>query len=200
MHNSISLFLIDDHRLFSQAFQAYISTQKEFTWKGSSDGTGRIINDILQLNPQVILIDFHLKEVNGLELLKQLRAAGHKGYIIMLTMNRDPQIKMTCKSYEANGFVNKDADSEELLQGIKQLIYKEIGFLDITQSKKEKDENPYQLTKKEKQIAELVCSGMNSELIAVKLNISIHTVHTHRRRILEKTTSSTFLEVCRKIS
>lgn len=200
MNEALSIFLIDDHRLFSQSFQAYISTQKEFTWKGSSDGTGRTINDILQLNPKVVLMDFHLKEVNGLELLKQLRSAGYKGFIVMLTMNRETQIQMASKTYGANGFVNKDADSEELLQGIKQLVGNEIGFLDITQFKKEEDVNPYQLTKKEKQIAELVCSGMNSESIGEKLKISIHTVHTHRRRILEKTASSTFLEVCHKIS
>lgn len=199
MNDTLSLFLIDDHRLFSQSFHAYISTQKGFDWKGSSDGTGRVINDILQLNPKVVLMDFHLKEVNGLELLKKLRSAGYKGYIIMLTMNREPQIQIASKNFGANGFVNKDVDSEELLQGIKQLISGAIGFLDITELKKEDEANPYQLTKKEKQIAELVCSGMNSESIAEKLMISIHTVHTHRRRVLEKTQSSTFLEVCHKI-
>lgn len=200
MNKSISIFLIDDHKIFSQSFEAFISTQSEFIWKGSADGTGRAINDVIQIKPMVVLLDFHLKELNGLELLKQLREKEFRGLVIMLTMNRDPKIRLAAKSYGANGFVSKDADSQDLLQGIIALVNGNTDFLEITQFKKEKDENPYKLTKQEKSIAEMVCSGMNSESIAKKLNISIHTVHTHRRRILEKTSSTTFMEVCHKLS
>lgn len=200
MNKAISIFLIDDHKIFSQSFEAFILTKTEFIWKGSADGTGRTINDVIQIKPMILLLDFHLKEVNGLELLKQLREKFFNGLIIMLTMNRDPKICTAAKSFGANGFVSKDAESHDLLQGIIQLVNGKIDFLEINQIKKEKDENPYKLTRQEKSIAEMVCSGMNSEAVANRLNISIHTVHTHRRRILEKTNSLTFLEVCNKLS
>ena len=200
MSNPISIYLIDDHKIFSQSFEAYVSTQPDFIWKGSSDGSEHTLKNIMQINPKVVLMDFHLKGVNGLELLKQLKEKGFKGHVIMLTMNRDHHTRMNAKTMGANGFVSKDSDGEELLQDIKKLINKEIDYLELLHTGSEIRYNVYHLTRQEKLIAELVCSGLNSEDIAKKLNISIHTVHTHRRRILEKTSSTTFIEVCNKLT
>lgn len=199
MDKKISIFLIDDHKVFSQSFESYIHTQENFCWKGSTDGCNKTIQKVFQQKPDVVLLDYHLSDTSGLDLLQQLRAKGYEGLIVLLTMNRDPQVRLTVKNHGANGFVSKEVDGNELLFGIKQLKLGQTDFLELPQKLADPSKNPYQLTHQEKNIAELVCAGLVSEEISVRLEISVHTVNTHRRRILAKTQSENFVQVCLKL-
>lgn len=199
MSSPISLFLIDDHTIFSQSFGAYVSTRPDFSWKGSANGDGRVVKQILQLNPQVVLLDFHLGAFNGLHLLQLLREKGFSQWVVLLTMNRDRVVREAARHQGANGFVTKEVNGEELLVGILKLVNGEIEYLELVGDVEAPIVSPYGLTPQEKLIADLVCSGLSSDDIANKLEISVHTVHTHRRRILEKTGAENFMQVCQKL-
>jgi DNA-binding NarL/FixJ family response regulator len=199
MSKPISIFLVDDHRVFSQSFESYIHTQGDFIWAGSGVGDTRTVNEILRLRPDILLLDYHLSAHTGLDVLEILRSKGFPGYIILLTMNRDPHVKIAVKTVGVNGFVSKETDGVDLLNGIRQLFLGEIDFLELTPKSSSPSVNLYQLTAQEKYIADLVCAGLESEEIANQLHISIHTVNTHRRKILSKTHSENFVQVCLKI-
>ena len=195
----LSIFLVDDHMIFRQSFEAFLSTQEGFRFVGSGNGQGRTVADILSLQPRIVLLDFHLERENGLDLLQKLRDAGFQGKIVFLTMNRDARIRDAARAFGADGFVSKDADGHALLAGLSSLASGHTDYIDMSVDGSSEMANPYQLTRQEMTVARLVCSGLNSEEVAERLFISIHTVHTHRRRILEKTGASTFMEVCRKL-
>lgn len=195
----LSIFLVDDHMIFRQSFEAFLSTQEEFRFVGSGNGQGRTVPDILSLQPRIVLLDFHLERENGLDLLQKLREAGFQGKIVFLTMNRDARIRDAARAFGADGFVSKEADGHTLLAELSSLASGHIDYIDLSVDGPSEIANPYQLTRQEMTIARLVCSGLNSEEVAERLFISIHTVHTHRRRILEKTGAGTFMEVCRKL-
>lgn len=199
MNSLISIFLVDDHKVFAQSFELYISTQEGFIWKGAGEGDLKTFNSIIHNKPDIVLLDYHLAKTNGLDFLQQLHTKGFKGMIILLTMNRDSQIKRAVKSYGARGFVSKETDGSELLLGIRQLTEGTIDFLELPPILENTGNNPYLLTDQELTIAHLVCSGLGSEEIAKKLTISVHTVNTHRRRILSKTHSENFVQVCLKL-
>jgi two-component system nitrate/nitrite response regulator NarL len=200
MSSPISLYLIDDHTIFSQSFGAYVATRPDFVWKGSAKGDGRVVQQVLRLNPTVVLLDFHLGVFNGFYLLEQLRDKGFLNFVILLTMNRDRVVIEAARHQGANGFVTKEVDGEELMLGIIQLVKGEIPYLELLGNADTPVISPFGLTPQEKLIADLVCSGLSTEDIALKLEISIHTVHTHRRRILGKTKSENFMQVCQKLS
>lgn len=197
---NISIYLVDDHTIFAQSFQAFISSQEFFEWKGSSQGGGRTVQEILHIRPRAVLIDYHLKGENGLELVRKLRDSGFRDLLILLTMNREKHVQTAARINGANGFVSKDADGIDLLFGIRDLVSGKIHYLNLPHTDSDSISSPFRLTPQEQKIAELVCTGMNSDAIAELLQISIHTVHTHRRRILEKTHSTNFMEVCHKLS
>lgn len=194
-----SIYLVDDHMIFRQSFEAYLSTQTGLRFVGASAGQENTLGEIIARKPDIVLLDFHLERENGIDLLQRLRENGFKGKIVFLTMNRDSRVRDAVRSQGANGFVSKDADGHALLEGLESLMEARIDYLEMPAGNQNPQTNPYQLTKQEWKIATLVCSGLNSEEIAEKLFISIHTVHTHRRRILEKTGAGTFMEVCRKL-
>lgn len=196
----ISLYLIDDHKIFLQSFQAYILTQPDFDWFGSNEGEESAIQQVIQLNPDVVLLDFHLRTTNGLEVLKNLRSAGFKGKIIFLSMNRDLQIRKEVRFFGADGFVSKDVDGNILLSGILSLLDNKTEYLELPKGIQPTHDNLFHFTPQEELIAKMICRGISSEDVAKRLFISIHTVHTHRRRILEKTNSDNFMQVCQKIN
>jgi DNA-binding NarL/FixJ family response regulator len=193
-----ALYLIDDHKIFLQSFQAYILTQPAFDWYGSNEGEDSAIPQIIQLDPDVVLLDFHLRATNGIEVLKNLRSADFKGKVIFLSMNRDLQVRKEVRSLGANGFVSKDVDGNILLSGILRLLDGTLSYLELPSGIGNLQENLFHFTPQEEVIARMICQGASSEEVAQKLFISIHTVHTHRRRILEKTNSENFIQVCQK--
>lgn len=115
-------------------------------------------------------------------------------------MNRDMQIRKQLRFFGANGFVSKDVDGNILLSGILGLLKGDIEYLELPKEIEYVPKNLFHLTPQEELIASMICKGISSEDVAQKLFISIHTVHTHRRRILEKTNSENFMQVCQKIS
>ena len=198
--NKISIYLIDDHKIFLQSFHAYILTQPAFEWYGANEGEESAIDQLIHSSPHVVLLDYHLRTINGLEILEKLKTAGFKGKIIFLSMNRDLPIRKEVKLLGADGFVSKDVDGNILLSGIKNLMDGKLDYLELPKGAEQTTEKQFNFTPQEDLIARMICNGVSSEEVAKKLFISIHTVHTHRRRILEKSKSENFIQVCSKLS
>lgn len=184
--------------MFTQSFEAFIKTQNNFAWKGCGEGSKKTIQEIIRIQPDVVIIDFYLTGKNGFDVFEELNKQGFKGKSVLLTMNREPNIKNLTKTMGFDGFANKDADGMALLFEIEALIRKEQAYFELCENENKNQENPFNLTKQEKLIIDLICSGLSSLSISQKLNISIHTVYTHRRRILDKCGAENFMEVCRK--
>jgi DNA-binding NarL/FixJ family response regulator len=200
MSNPITVFLVDDHTIFTQSFGSYIATFSQFIWKGSADGSEKTIREILRISPRVLLLDYHLRQRTGFEIAQELRRSGYSNSIILLTMNRDGYIRQTARTQGINGFVSKEIDGELLLNGLTQLVSGQIDYLELITDSQQQEHFPFRLTPQEKRIADLICTGQGTEEIAARLSISIHTVHTHRRRILDKTGAENFMQVCQKLS
>lgn len=198
--SKISLYLVDDHNIFLDAFKSFISIKPEFVLIGHHSGCKLDIAEIISKNPQVVILDYYLQNNTGLYLLKSLRQNSFPGKIVFLSMTRDPKIKNALIQHGSDGFVHKETDGEIFLNGIKGLVNNHFSFLEIPEISKSQKVYKYFLTPKEFEICQLICSGFSSEEIKDKLFISIHTLHTHRRRILEKTESENFIQVCQKLT
>jgi DNA-binding CsgD family transcriptional regulator len=75
-----------------------------------------------------------------------------------------------------------------------------VGYLELPVSTvSNENKQSWRLTPQERKVAEMICAGLKTDKIADTLSISIHTVYTHRKHILEKTGSGHFMEVCSKL-
>lgn len=198
----ISLFLIDDHALFTESFRTYIEHDNTFSWAGSSSHFEDGFELIESTKPEVILIDYHLKTGNGLDILENINKLSFRTTPIILTMNRDERIKDLAISKGAKGYLLKDMEAKEIINALLSIMkygktyVPEKAFFNQGNSKYNVKE---ELTNREYEIALLTCRGLSSEEISKKLFISILTVKTHRRNILNKLGAKNALEVCRII-
>jgi DNA-binding NarL/FixJ family response regulator len=158
--------------------------------------------EILELKPDVVLIDYHIKDKNGLELLSMIRKAAIESKCFMLTMRRDVMIRNKAKELGGNGYLLKSIGAEEMMLAIEKTMNGSERFLDSLEKERIKsgEENTIRLSNRELQIAQLVCKEFSSDAIATKLNLSLHTVSTHRKNILKKLNLKNTLDLLKTLN
>lgn len=185
---TFTIYICDDHSLFLESIEAFLNLQGKYNVIGHSTNLGKATSDIINLKPDIVLIDYHLEETTGIELLKNINDAKVDCISIILTMRRDINIRNRAKEMGAKGYMLKSIGAEQLLEGLDQITELQMEFFDsIEEEIKAKDPN-YKtlLTAREMQIAKMVTQGISSEQIAEQLSLSLHTINSHRKNILRK--------------
>jgi DNA-binding NarL/FixJ family response regulator len=171
-----------------ESIEAFLNLQGKYNVIGHSTNLEKATSDIINLKPDIVLIDYHLEETTGIELLKNINDAKVDCISIILTMRRDINIRNRAKEMGAKGYMLKSIGAEQLLEGLDQITELQMEFFDsIEEEIKAKDPN-YKtlLTAREMQIAKMVTQGISSEQIAEQLSLSLHTINSHRKNILRK--------------
>ncbi|MBO9661164.1 MAG: DNA-binding response regulator [Chitinophagaceae bacterium] len=135
--------------------------------------------------PQVVICDIHIKgETSGIELARQLKKM-HGCEIVFLTAYADSKTLESAFSIDPVMYVVKPYSDAQLLVAVQMAFHKLF--------RQESETLPrLELTEREREVATLVAKGLSSKQIANKLGISLETVKTHRRRMLQKNNISSF--------
>ena len=183
-----SIYICDDHQLFLESIEAFISLQEKYYCIGHAHDEKKAAAEIPVLKPDIVLIDYHLKESNGLDLLGKLKVMHTSAHYFMLTMRRDASIRNRAHEFGSKGYLLKTIGAEEMIRAFDQVGTGVLNFYDsLTQvSLDVSGQKKKQLTERELEIAKMVCQEYSSERIASELNLSLHTIHTHRKNILKK--------------
>ncbi|MFV1998161.1 MAG: response regulator [Acidiferrobacterales bacterium] len=194
------VLLIDDHALVRKGLEALL--QSRGIEIAGSIGSGKEgIVQVKELEPDIILLDINMPDMNGLETLLQLRKDGINIPVLMLTMSREESDLEGALRAGAQGYLLKDMDPEELvpalndaLQG-KNVVAKElIGSLtrivqgqSATPAASDKATDALsELTPRETEILGHIAEGKSNKVIARELDISDGTVKLHVKSILRK--------------
>jgi DNA-binding NarL/FixJ family response regulator len=196
-----TIYICDDHTLFAESLQAYFELHDNYKVIGYSSNIHQAYDDILKLHPNIVLIDYQLKSSNGLELLKKLKATKFKVKSFILTMKNDMDLKIQSKELGSSGYLLKEISGEEMIDIFESIMKSEADFIDSSESLKDnfRSTSKLVLTKREFEIANLVCKGLSSNEIAKQLHLSVLTVSTHRKHILKKLNVKNPLELLHKL-
>jgi len=198
----MNIYLIDDHALFRDGLISLLES-RDISAKGSSSAKEGI-TDIESSNFDIILLDLRMPESSGLEVLQDIKAAGIKTPVVMLTTSTDEYDLKECLKRGAQGYLLKDMDPEELVDALIEaqkgsiVVAKDMTHIlakvlrnELTDSESTFDS----LTNREKEVACLVASGFSNKVIARELGISDGTVKLHVKSILKKLSLSSRVEV-----
>ena len=194
---TIKIILLDDHQMFRDGVKAVLCDEEQVEVIGEP-GLGKELFTLLErVKPDLLITDISLPDISGIEVAARVSAMYPEIKILILSMHTSEEFIVRALEAGANGYLPKDTSMKELLDAIYTIYAGENYFnKDISntilksftsKSKTTAAENRYEnLTKREKEIFELVVDGLTNKEIADKLFISIRTVDSHKTNILQK--------------
>jgi DNA-binding NarL/FixJ family response regulator len=190
----IRILLIDDHPLVSDGVKTMLQGEPSLTIIATCKTAQEALTFLSHDEPDVILLDISLPDMDGLELCEKIRVKNKRSKIIGLTSTNEAGIITGLLHRGGNGYLLKNMERAELLEAI-QVVMKGKIYLSKAANEKilEQFQNTHSvadgaplLTRREKEILQMLSNGMNGPQIAEKLFLSPLTVETHRKNLFRK--------------
>ncbi len=193
---TIRILIADDHKLFRQGLIGLMETREDMVEVVGEASTGReAVQLVERLNPDIVLMDIYMPEGDGLQSLRQIRARFPGVQVVMLTSSESDEHLYAAVQSGAAGYILKSLDAEELFNLIQGVAGGEAGMTkamasrlmkNIARRSSQPEKGEEALTERELAVLRLVAGGLSNPQIAAELNISINTVKSHLKNILEK--------------
>lgn len=184
---AINVFIVDDHYMVIEGIRSLLQNEKIIEMIGHASNADSCLAFLKQQLPDVILMDINLPGKSGIELCKEVKALYPSVFIVGLSTFNQQSFIQKMMDNGASGYVLKNATQEELMEAIATVVKGGIYLNEETSQALRKDEsNTIVLTRREKEVLELIAEGMTNNEIAGKLFISVTTVDTHRKNLLAK--------------
>ena len=183
---TIKIIIIDDHRLFNDGLTAMLRQEPSIevmTRVYDSRDALRVVNE---LNPDVVLADFNMPHINGIDLTKLLLEKKPGLRILILSMYNEERYTDSFRKEGAKGYLLKTASTEDLVLAIQTIHAGGDYFLNSRSKSNHSDDDflkKLRLSNREMEVIQLVKAGLKTKEIAEKLQISFYTVETHRKNI-----------------
>jgi two-component system nitrate/nitrite response regulator NarL len=192
---SIRLLIVDNHTLFRQGLVSLLESEPGFNVVGEAGSGEEALQMARQLQPDVVLMDVKMPGIGGVEATRRLLELMPSARVLMLTVSEEEESLFAAIHAGARGYILKNADADELLEGIRRvhageatispsMTFRLIQALRSGGGPAAPPELP--LTPREQDVFHLLVRGASNREIAETLTISENTVKTHVRNILDK--------------
>jgi len=199
MTHSVRVLVADDHVVVRQGIRALLATETDIEVVGEAENGQEALIEAERLQPDVILMDLVMPEMDGIEAIRRITARQPEARILVLTSFAAddkvfPAIKAGAIKAGALGYLLKDSGPDELVGAIHQ-VYRGESSLHPAIARKllqelsqppERPPTPEPLTEREVEVLKLVARGRSNQEIAEQLVISEATARTHVSNILRK--------------
>ena len=187
------ILIFEDNKAYRQDLIELIKATPDYLMLASFENCAGAGEKAKEYQPEVILMDIEMPEIDGLEGIKLVRAVDRNVPIIMLTAFDDSNHVFDAICAGASGYLLKSTSPQKLFEGIEEVLHggapmsptiamKALQLL----SQQKVARKDYQLTPKETAILELLVAGNSYKMIASTLSVGKETVKTHIRNIYEK--------------
>jgi two-component system NarL family response regulator len=189
------LLLVDDHELMRQGLRSILDREEHVEVVGEA-ASGRVAVELARtLSPDIVVMDVAMKDMNGIEATRQIRAACPGVKVLALSSHSDSRYVTAILDAGACGYVLKANAYDDLRRALEAARHgKSYLCPDVTQAvlgaslgtKRQADPAGSSLTPREKEVLQLLAEGLTSPQIATRLFIATSTVDTHRRNVMRK--------------
>ncbi len=191
---SIKVMIADDHALVREGIKHLLEYDNSIEVIAEASDGYECIKKLMEITPDVLLLDINMPQLNGLEVLERLKKEHVYIKTLILTVHNEIEYLVKAIEIGASGYILKDSGSVELKQAINIIFegdsYIQPSLLPALNSrlinKNDEKEKLKSLTKRELEILTQVASGMFNKEIAMSLNISERTVKNHLSNIFKK--------------
>lgn len=185
-----SVLIIDDHMLFNEGLSLILKESASFEVIGQVYDSREAQFEYHKLMPQLVLVDYNMPHLNGLEVVKQLKAQNSTSKIVVISMYADYREIAKFKEVGVDGYITKTTPSTDLINSLEKIMKGESVFTQLNEGKVAYEKDSFalknKLTKREIEVLKVLKKGLTTEQIAQELSLSFYTVETHRKNINHK--------------
>ena len=188
--------IVDDHKMFRQGVESMLNEHDDISLSWGAKNSAETIANLAKEIPDVILMDISLGDESGITLTKEILESYPTIKVLGLSMHKEDNYIVNLLEIGAKGYLLKDAGSDEMVMAIKKVYDGDTYYSShvtnvlmkhITQGTKPSETgDQVKLTNRESEILKLIAEEFSNPEIAERLFISIRTVDTHRRNLLDK--------------
>lgn len=185
---TIRIVIVDDHPMVVEGIQAILETYDDIEVVGALCNGQQVVDRVEALNPDVILLDLNMPEINGLSATEMILERRPETRILILSMHDRPEYISSALSHGARGYILKDVPTDEIRHAIDVVMSGEQYLCTGAQGilKPATAGGTEALTSREQTILLELASGKSNKEVAQALDISVRTVETHRKNIKNK--------------
>jgi len=188
------LLICDDHPLVRAGIKATLAAERTLEIVAEASNGREAVSETRRVRPDLVLMDMSMPELNGLEATIQIKEFDKDIKVLIMTMYDDEEVVMRCLAAGASGYILKDAPLPQLIYAI-GMVMKGRQYLDpgVTRNVNEylQQSRPHQtsydrLSQREREVLKLVAEGLSMKEIAIRLNVAVKTVETHKYNLMTK--------------
>jgi DNA-binding NarL/FixJ family response regulator len=185
------IVIVDDHPLIIQGLSTVLQEDSRLMVTASFSGGLDLMQYLRGHEVDVVILDISLPDCNGMDICREIKALAPQTRVIALTNHNERSLILQMLQNGASGYLLKNASSDELLEGINQVLNGQLSFSkaieEIIAQPTTYERNPLpKLTRRELEVLKLIAGGETSVVIADQLCVSPLTIETHRRNLLQK--------------
>lgn len=193
MKKVIKIMLVDDHGVLRDGLKNIFQLEEDFNVVGEAVSGEEAMNKMELLNPDIVVLDINLPDKNGVEITKEMKQNYKETKILILTMHSHKEYFMSAIREGADGYLLKDAPSEQVVEAIRTIMRGESVIHPVMTKKllsfhheDEKQSKESELTEREKEVLVCLVEGLSNREVGEKLFISEKTVKIHVSKIFRK--------------
>ena len=188
----IRILLADDHAVVRRGFRLILDGQPGLQVVGEACNGREAVQLATALEPDIVILDVSMPDLNGIEAARRIVEEVPRTRVLALSMHRDGVYVREMLRAGARGYLLKDADDEALIDAVQAVargdayISPSVADTVLTDYRRHVTNPLDLLSAREREVLQLISEGRTNKDIAQLLGLSIHTVDSHRSRLMEK--------------
>ena len=197
--SAIRVLIVEDHQVVAEGLSALLNDQPDITVVGSATSVADSVTRVVELNPDVVLLDFRLADGTGADAGMDIRQVRPDIKLIFLTREDTDAARFAALEAGASAFIHKSKAASEVVEAVRVVgrggtLITPRTIASLLNKRRAMDSQLESLTPREKEVLRLMAEGISSREIAKKLGISYTTVRTHIRSLGSKLSVHSKLE------
>jgi two-component system, NarL family, response regulator NreC len=205
----IKVYLVDDQAMVRAAFKSLLGQNERFEVLGDQGDPRMAIEEIVELQPDIVLMDITMPGLSGIDAVGHLRKQGSKSKIVMLTHHEGESFVEQALKAGADGYLSKDSDSAELVLAIEAVargnpfLSPKVSAALVARTRDTATGEPVprsrleSLTPREREVFQLLALGHSNKEVARDLGMSLGTAKKHRENLQRKLDCHSAAELAR---
>ncbi|MFP4471913.1 MAG: response regulator [Bacteroidales bacterium] len=194
----IKIFITDDHQSYKEGLAAYLKADKDITIVGQASNGEEAVQALQKLPVDILILDIDMPLMNGEDTLKKIKKLRPEIRVLILTSLNDQSLVDSLKQSGAEGFRNKEACMQDIIQAIHRLHQGYTDYLiknENTLNRLTIRYNSEDLTSQEKHVVKHLAQGLTVKAIAETMHLSPHTIDSHCKTARAKTGAKNVAEL-----